>query len=172
MCGYGGGHKLSPLLGSFVGLKNFVFSTQESTRVCVGRVSCRYSWLPFVVHAQRSVDSSRPRSHNQRLTTWVTSVHGVHKTGEWCQKSSHRLLCNFSAENYRLPIRGAEVWVFADTERITTHTMPTFDVDTLKADIMWSQNNRGYKISFHVVGRDETSRAHTGTRIWHTWPKR
>lgn len=61
---------------------------------------------------------------------------------------------------------------YADIECYTPHMMSTGDVDTLKADIvrynntaydareldsgtlLWSENHRGGKIPFHVVGRD------------------
>lgn len=67
---------------------------------------------------------------------------------------------------------GQRCGFYADIECITPQTMPTGQVDTLKADIvryantayeargldsgalLWSENHRGQKISFHVVGRD------------------
>eukprot|EP00752_Nemacystus_decipiens_P017978 g16111.t1 len=67
---------------------------------------------------------------------------------------------------------GQRCGFYADIEAYTPPTMPAGDVDKLKADIMrhvntaydargldsgqllWSENHRGQKISFHVVGRD------------------
>lgn len=68
--------------------------------------------------------------------------------------------------------QGQRCGFYAGIECFTPHMMPTGEVNTLKADIvryvntaydareldsgelLWSENHRGQKMSFHVVGRD------------------